>query len=216
MTEVNRPDRALRRRHGKSDAVDAEAAARSVISGRATTVPKAGDGAVEMLRLFKLAKDSAVKSRTQAINQLKSVLISADPALREHLAGLSTTALVSQCSQFEPIPRADVDNAVQYTLRLLARRIQHLTEEIRSLEKHLNLTAQVNDTAPELLQLFGVGQDSAATLLIAAGDNPERLASEASFAALCGTSPVKMSSGKTQRRRLNRGVIARPTRPSSE
>ncbi|WP_406335740.1 IS110 family transposase [Streptomyces sp. NBC_00203] len=203
VTEVNRPDRALRRRHGKSDAVDAEAAARSVISGRATTVPKAGDGAVEMLRLFKLAKDSAVKSRTQAINQLKSVLISADPALREHLAGLSTTALVSQCAQFEPIPRADVDNAVQYTLRLLARRIQHLTEEIRSLEKHL--TAQVNDTAPELLQLFGVGQDSAATLLIAAGDNPERLASEASFAALCGTSPVEMSSGKTQRRRLNRG-----------
>src|SRR6266536_2708946 len=85
VIEVNQPDKGTRRRRGKTDAIDAEAAARAVLAGRATATAKTGDGPVEMARMFKLAKDSAVKSRTQAINQLKAVLVSADPALRESL-----------------------------------------------------------------------------------------------------------------------------------
>jgi transposase len=203
VIEVNRPDRSMRRHRGKTDAVDAEAAARAVVSGRATVTPKTGDGAVEMLRVFKVAKDSAVKARTQAINQLKGILVSADPALREELSGLTAHQLVTRCASLDSEPCAGVAGAVAHTLGVLARRIQNLSAEVRDLEKLI--TDQVHDTAPQLLDLFGVGQDSAATLLIAAGDNPDRLAHEAAFAALCGVSPVEMSSGKTQRRRLNRG-----------
>ncbi|MGW0633943.1 IS110 family transposase [Streptomyces sp. NPDC002758] len=203
VIEVNRPDRSMRRHRGKTDAVDAEAAARAVISGRATVTPKTGDGAVEMLRVFKVAKDSAVKARTQAVNQLKGILVNAEPALREELSGLTTHQLVRRCAGLDAAPCDGVAGAVAHTLRVLASRIQHLNDEVNDLEKLI--TDQVRMTAPALLDLFGVGQDSAATLLIAAGDNPDRLAHEAAFAALCGVSPVEMSSGKTQRRRLNRG-----------
>ncbi|MFJ8254775.1 transposase [Streptomyces sp. NPDC094466] len=88
-------------------------------------------------------------------------------------------------------------------MRLLARHIKHLTEEIDDLNKQI--AKAVEASRPGLLEVRGVGPDSAAALVISAGDNPERLASEASFAAWCGTSPVEASSGKTQRRRLNRG-----------
>lgn len=203
VTEVNCPDKATRRRRGKTDAIDAEAAARAVISGRATTTPKAGDGPVEMARMFKLAKASAIKSRTQAINQLKSILVSADPELRESLAGLSYKTLVRRCAALAPAAPTDATTAAVYALRLLAQRILHLSTEIRDLEAQI--TAVITSHAPQLLERVGVGQDSAAALLITAGDNPERLTSEASFAALCGASPVEASSGKTQRRRLNRG-----------
>lgn len=203
VIEVNRPDRSMRRHRGKTDAVDAEAAARAVISGRATVTPKTGDGAVEMLRVFKVAKGSAIKARTQAINQLKGILVNAEPALREELSGLTNHQLITRCAGLDAARHDGVAGAVAHTLGILARRIQNLNAEIRDLEKLI--TGQVRNTAPQLLELFGVGQDSAATLLIAAGDNPDRLANEAAFAALCGVSPVEMSSGKTQRRRLNRG-----------
>jgi transposase len=203
VTEVNQPDKAARRRHGKTDAVDAEAAARAVLSGRATATAKTSDGPVEMLRLFKLAKGSAVKSRTQAINQLKSVLVCADAALRESLAGLSNPKLIKQCAALTETEISGPAGAAQHTVRLLARRIQNLTEEINDLTRQMADAVQAS--TPALLDVYGVGPDSAAALLIAAGDNPERLDSEASFAALCGTSPVEASSGKTQRRRLNRG-----------
>lgn len=97
----------------------------------------------------------------------------------------------------------DVDGTARYTLRLLARRIVFLTQEIDDLEARL--TATINRHAPELIARNGVGPDTAAALLIAVGDNPDRLHSEASFAALCGVTPVEASSGKTRRRRLNRG-----------
>ncbi|MEU8911624.1 IS110 family transposase [Streptomyces mirabilis] len=203
VTEVNQPDKAARRRHGKTDAVDAEAAARAVLSGRATASAKTSDGPVEMLRLFKLAKGSAIKSRTQAINQLKSVLVSADATLRESLAGLTNPLLFKRCAELEALDTLGPAAAAHHTLRLLARRIQHLTEEINDL--NMRITEAVKVRTPGLLEVNGVGPDSAAVLLIAAGDNPERVDSEASFAALCGTSPVEASSGKTQRRRLNRG-----------
>jgi len=202
VLEVNQPDKAHRRRRGKTDLLDAEAAAVAVLSGRATAVAKAGTGAVEMVRMFKLAKASAVKSRTQAINQLKAVVVTADPALRESLAGLSTVRLVRRCAQLTSDPTT-VTGAAAHTLRLLARRITHLTEEIDDLDTRLAETLDAH--APALLERRGVGPDTAAALLIAAGDNSERLASQASFAALCGASPVESSSGKQQRRRLNRG-----------
>jgi transposase len=203
VTEVNQPDKAARRRHGKTDAVDAEAAARAVLSGRATATAKTGDGPVETLRLFKIAKGSAVKARTQAINQLKSVLVCADPALREDLAGLANPHLIRRCAQLDDLDSTGPADAARHTLRLLARRIQHLTEEIDDLVRQISRA--VKASRPALLDVRGIGPDSAAALLIAAGDNPERLTSEAAFAALCGVSPVEQSSGKTQRRRLNRG-----------
>jgi transposase len=203
VTEVNQPDKAARRRHGKTDAIDAEAAARAVLSGRATAAAKTSDGPVEMLRLLKLAKGSAIKSRTQAINQLKSVLVCADAELRESLAGLSNPRLFQQCALLAESEVSGPAGAARHTLRLLARRIQHLTEEINDLNKRITVAIQAR--TPGLLDVHGVGPDTAAALLISAGDNPERLDSEASFAALCGTSPVEASSGKTQRRRLNRG-----------
>jgi transposase len=203
VCEVNRPDRAGRRRKGKTDAFDAEAAARSVISGEATTIPKSADGPVEMLRIFKLAKDSAIKARTQAINQLKAVLVCAEPELRERLSPLSNPRLLTACSALDLDGDTGPDQAARYTLRLLAKRIQRLSAEIDELTSRM--TATVEAKAPQLLELTGVGPDSAAVLLMAAGDNPERLVSEASFAALCGVSPLEASSGKTSRRRLNRG-----------
>ena len=203
VVEVNRPDRAARRRHGKTDTVDATAAAHAVLSARATSNAKTGDGPVETLRMFHLARASAVRSRTQAVNQLKAVLIGADPALRDTLTGPSRTALIRHCADLPPVTPTDVAAATRYTLRRLAQRIQALTAEERDLQQQS--TAVLNTHAPHLLQRHGVGPDSAAALLITAGDNPERMRSEASFAALCGVSPIEASSGKTRRRRLHRG-----------
>jgi len=203
VTEVNRPDRATRRRRGKSDPVDAEAAAHAVISGRAGAKPKSGDGPVEQIRVFKIAKDSAVKAKRQAINQLHALVVNAEPALRERVGQLGRKALVTRCAAFDPLDDGSVIAAVQHAMRSLARRVQALDAEIADLTGRLE--ALVLDTAPRLLLEHGVGVDSAATLLRTVGDNPQRLHSEAGFAALCGVSPVDMSSGRTRRHRLNRG-----------
>jgi transposase len=203
VIEVNQPDKATRRRRGKTDAIDAETAARAVISGRATGNAKTSDGPVEMIRMFKLAKASAIKARTQAINQLKAVLVAADPALREALTGLSNPILFRRCAQLDTDTPNDATSAAAYTLRLLARRIHELTDEIHDLDKQI--TDAIAMHTPALLEQPGIGPDSAAAILITAGDNPDRLHNEASFAALCGASPIEASSGKTQRRRLNRG-----------
>lgn len=204
VAEVNQPDKATRRRRGKTDAIDGEAAARAVLSGQARAVPKSGDGHAEAIRAYKMARDSAVKSRTQAINQLKAILVTADPAVREPLAGLSAKALVRACTSLADPPGASAATAAAiYTLRVLGRRIQQLSAEASDLQHHI--TAALTVCAGQLLTPIGIGPDSAAALVIAAGDNPGRLRSEASFAALCGVSPVQASSGKTQRHRLNRG-----------
>ncbi|MFF3404379.1 IS110 family transposase [Streptomyces sp. NPDC002659] len=198
VVAVNQPDRAIRRKRGKTDAVDAEAAARAVLSGRADVTPKTGEGPAADMRVLRPAKESAVKARTQAKNQLKAVPLGVDPSLREALSKLTNTALIARCADLP-----DADDAAVFTLRLLARRIQQLTAEVKELARRV--TKAVHRCHPQLLDVIGLGPDSAAALLIAAGDNLERLASEASFAALCGVSPVEQSSGKTQRRRLNRG-----------
>lgn len=203
VIEINQPDRSDRRRRGKTDAIDAEAAARAVLSGRATAMAKTGDGHVEMLRMFRLAKDSATKSRSQAINQLKAVLVRAEPALRDALSGLSKPKLIRRCTELATAAPTDPATAASYTLRLLATRITHLTAEIEDLNARIK--EAINVHTPTLLDRYGVGPDTAGALLLAVGDNPDRLTGEASFAALCGVSPVEASSGKTQRRRLNRG-----------
>ncbi|WP_143591783.1 IS110 family transposase [Thermoactinospora rubra] len=203
VLEVNRPNRAVRRRRGKSDAVDAENAARAVLAGEATAIAKTGDGAVEMVRLFKMAKDSAIKARTQTLNQLRAVLARTDPSLRDSLKGLGQAALLRTCSRFQAGSLVGIEDAAIAVLRTLALRILALTEEIRAHERAL--TEIITGCAPKLLERHGIGPDTAASLLITAGDNPERLNSEAAFAALCGVNPIEASSGKTTRHRLNRG-----------
>ena len=203
VVEVNRPDRAMRRRQGKTDVIDAEAAGRAVLSGRATAAPKSGTGPVEMIRMFKIAKDSAVKARTQALNQLKAVLVMAEAGLREQFAMLSTPRLIKACAALDEAVVATPADAARHTLRLLANRIRQLSGEVDELTTRI--AASIETTNSALLERRGVGPDSAAVLLITAGDNADRLTSEASFAVLCGVSPVEASSGKTSRRRLSRG-----------
>ncbi|MEV0734350.1 IS110 family transposase [Polymorphospora sp. NPDC050346] len=203
VIEVNRPDRAARRRHGKTDTVDAVAAALAVLTGRAAATAKTTNGPVEMLRMFRLARASAVKSRTQAINQLKAVIVTAAAALRDTLTGLSDATLIRHCAAMPNTTPTDVDTATVYTLRRLAQRIQALTTEERDLQRQI--TAVLTTHAPQLLDRHGIGPDTASALLVTAGDNPDRMHSEASFAALCGVNPIEASSGKTRRRRLNRG-----------
>ncbi|WP_030340421.1 IS110 family transposase [Streptomyces sp. NRRL S-1022] len=207
VIEVNRPDRTARRLLGKSDPLDAQAAARAVLSGRARAQAKAGDGPVHSARMLKLAKDSAVKARTQAINQLKAVLVIADPALRERLPSLGNADLFHTCARLGLRDgEGDDDVVAQAThmaLRMLAERIEQLTGQIDELNQRI--TRLVERHAPQLLVPVGIGPDSAVTLLITMGDNPERLNTEASFAALCGVSPVEYSSGRRSTRRLNHG-----------
>ncbi|MEV8393511.1 MULTISPECIES: transposase [unclassified Streptomyces] len=164
VVEVNQPDRATRRKRGKTDAVDADAAARAVLSGRATTVPKNGDGPAADMRVLRLAKESAVKARTQALNQLKDVLLAIDPDLRELLTGLNNPALVATCAALD----ADEQGEALFTMRLLARRVQHLSDEVKELTRRT--TRAVRSCRPQMLDLVGAGPDSAAILLITAGD----------------------------------------------
>jgi transposase len=174
------------------------------LAGEASSVPKSGDGTVEMIRALRAARRSAIKARTQAANQLQSLRVTAPEELRHRLRGLHTKELVSVAARFRlgDAPR-DVPTATRFALRSVARRYEALSEEITELEAHLDrLVAQA---APELLSLPGIGTDNAATLLVVAGDNPRRLGSEASFASLCGVAPIEASSGKVVRHRLNRG-----------
>jgi transposase len=205
VVEVNRPDRATRRRQGKSDPVDADAAARAVQAGDATGLPKAGTGTVEMLRVLRVARQTALKARTQATNALRALLVTAPPELREPLRALSKTALPRAAAALDPGPGrlASPTAATMRALGILGARHATLTAEITALETQISQL--IAKHAAPLLALFGVGADSASALLLAAGDNPERLHCEAAFAALSGVSPVEASSGKTIRHRLNRG-----------
>ncbi len=203
VVEVDRPKRKTRR-HGKSDTIDAEAAARAVLSGEATAVPKTGDGPVEMIRVLRLTRRSAVKNRTMTANQLNALVTTAPYALRDQLRGLSTGKRVTVAARFRAGEQpATVLEATRYALRELARRYQHLTDQIGRLDSQLDRL--VAETAPDLVTKVGVGTHTAAALLVTAGDNPERLAHEGSFAHLTGSAPLDASSGKQQRHRLNRG-----------
>jgi transposase len=203
VIEVNRPDRSTRRRLGKSDPTDAEMAARSVLAGVAKDRPKSGVDEVEMIRMLKGAKDSAMKSRTQAINQIKALVVTSPPEIRAYLRDMSVSKLISRCARWRPGCLETTTDAAKYALLSLARRHAQLSQEIKGLD--VELARLTESFAPALTGSFGIGPDTAAALLITAGSNPERLKSEAAFAALCGVSPVPASSGKTNRYRLNRG-----------
>jgi transposase len=204
VTEVERPRRRHLHRNSKSDSRDAERAARAVLAAETAGEPKSADGRVEMIRALRAARRSAVKSRTQAANQLQGLRVTAPDGLRHRLRGLSTKELVAVTARFRL--KDDPDNvleATRFALRSVARRYEVLSEEIAQLD--VQLDRLVVETAPKLVSLPGIGTDHAATLLTVVGDNPERLKSEASFASLCGVSPVQASSGKVVRHRLNRG-----------
>ena len=201
--EINRPDRSRRRLRGKSDPTDAESAARTVLSGNASSVPKSQTGAAEALRTVSVARRSAVKARTQAINQLKALLVSAPDAIRNKLWNSKPEQCVGHCARLRSLGDTVLLQTLASTLRLLAKRWMHLTAELRELDA--TLERLTNHAAKRLRAQFGVGPQSAATLLAVAGDNPERLRNEAALAALCGASPLQASSGKTVRHRLNRG-----------
>ena len=204
VVEVNRLNRQMRRRRGKTDAVDAEAAARAALSREAAAVPKAADGPVEAIRMLSAARRSAVKARTQAANQVNGLLVTAGEHLKERLRGLRTAGVMDSCARLRPDTSTDVvETAAKRALRALARRHQALSVEIAELDAELlRLCEHAN---PALLAACGVGPEVAAALLVTAGDNPDRMRNDASFAALCGASPIEASSGRTARHRLNRG-----------
>lgn len=203
VMEVNRPNRQTRRRNGKSDPVDAEAAARATLAGEAIGLPKSQDGAVEVIRILRLQRKSAIQARTQAANQLHALVSTAPEPLRTELRDLSLPALLARVRKGRAPKPVDAQSATQRVLRGLAARWHSLDGEVTELDGMLE--ALVKQTAPELLALRGVGVDVAGTLMVTAGDNPERLSDEASFAAMCGVSPVDASSGRQHRHRLNRG-----------
>ena len=202
VIDVNRPNRQSRRRKGKTDAVDAEAAARAVLSGDATVTPKAGNGPIEAVRQLRVARSGAMKARTAAANQLHSLTDTAPDALRQRLRPLTTRARATTASRFRGGDTASPLGAAKLALAAVARRWLALSEEIAALDRAIK--AILDQIAAPLLQRHGVGYETAGALLVTAGDNPERIASEKSYAALCGTSPVEISSGRTNRHRLNR------------
>ncbi|MGV9193144.1 IS110 family transposase [Microbacterium sp. MC2] len=205
VVEVNQPHPHLRARRGKDDAIDAEAAARKALSGQATAVPKITTGVVESIRVLRLARESAVRSRTRTLVQLRSLLVTAPAKLREQLTERSAMVLVARCSGLRPdLSRLDEPlQATKRALRTLARRIQMLDEEIA--EADTALKQLVERCAPTLISKLAIGPGHAAQLLITAGQNIDRLHSEAAFARLCGVAPIPVSSGKTHRMRLHRG-----------
>jgi transposase len=204
VIEVDRPNRAARRRSGKSDPLDAVEAARAALGGRASSISKSKDGAVEAIRVLVVAKRSARQARVKALTQMRHLIITAPDQLRSRLKGLTVIALVGEAARLPPSKTGDpVTAAHKASLCSLAKRIQGLEEEIAELDQRIEALLAV--TAPELLSRFGVGPDTAAALLVSAGDNPERLHSEAAWAHLCGVAPIPASSGKTTRHRLDRG-----------
>jgi transposase len=204
VVEVDRPNRQLRRRAGKSDPVDAVEAARAAQSGRAFGRAKTRDGNAEAIRALVVAKRSARSTRIKTLNQIRHLGFTAPDDLRERLHGLSSTHVTIEAASLRPRGDADpVRFATKTALRTLGRRVQALDDEMAELDVHI--AELVSATAPQLLALFGVGAHTAALLLVTAGDNPDRLRSEAAWAHLCGVSPIQASSGKVTRHRLNRG-----------
>ena len=206
VIEVNQPHPHARQRLGKSDPIDAELAARAVLSGTATAVPKKTSGIVEAIRQLSVARAGALKARTAALQQLDDLLITAPDGLRGELRrGRTLKARAALCLQLRP----DVERihepaqAAKLALRSLARRVRELDREIAELDRQLEQL--VSAAAPRTVDLFGVGTQSASQLLVTAGQNIDRLRSEAAFAKICGAAPIQASSGRTKRHRLDYG-----------
>src|SRR5271163_1971775 len=204
VTEVGRPNRQRRARHGKTDSIDAAGAAAMVLAGDDLGDPKTADGITEMLRVLRIARVSAVRARAKAFNALKDLIVTAPDELRDELAGRHKLHLIGACAGLatSEIPSTPTE-AVSIAVKSLAERCLQLDAETKARDTQIEaLTAHA---CPTLRHVYGVGPDTAATLLVALGDNPERIGSDAAFAKLCGVSPIEASSGKTVRHRLNRG-----------
>jgi transposase len=204
VVEVDRQNRQARRQSGKTDPLDAVEAARAVLSGRAYGKAKSRDGSVEAIRVLVVAKRSARASRIKALTQMRQLTFNAPDQLQSRLKGLPIAQFVAAAQGLRPTRSPDpVTAATKASLSSLAHRVADLEDEIAELDAMI--IPLLEATAPELLGVYGVGIDTAAALLVAAGDNPERLRSEAAWAHLCGVSPLEASSGKVTRHRLNRG-----------
>lgn len=203
VVEVNRPHQQLRRQRGKSDPIDAEAAARMVLAEQATAVPKERTGIVEAIRVLRAARGGAVKARTAALNQLNALVTTAPETLRASLRGRSLLQTAQHCARLRPdaTQMHDPVQATKTALHAVAGRVMALTAEITHASTHLQVL--VAQAAPRTTALLGISTEHAGQLLTTAGDNPHRLRSEAAFAALCAASPIPASSGKTDRHRLN-------------
>ena len=204
VLEIDCPSRQTRYRRGKSDTIDAEAAARAVLAGTATSTPKSRTGVVESIRVLRIARRSAVTERASTINRLHSVVSTAPDELRAKLRTLTVRQLVATCASTRPGDLADPIQATKFALRSLARRHQHLSDEIAALDAQLKPLV-IAAAPPSLLARNGVGIDVAGQLLVTAGDNPDRLHSAAAFANLCGVAPIPVASGHSSTYRLNRG-----------
>jgi transposase len=204
VVEVDRPNRQIRHRKGKSDPTDATAAARAALSGEAAGIPKLRNGPMEQMRVLLVARRSARDQRIQTLNQIRHLVFTAQEPVRERFLGRYQRGMLTEMAKMRPRPTSDpVLFVTLSTIRNLARRIKGLDEETSIIRTQLGVL--VDTVAPSLLELYGVGPETAAELLVAAGDNPHRIRSEAAWAHLCGVAPVPASSGKTIRHRLNRG-----------
>lgn len=204
VSEVGRLKRQRRARYGKSDDADAAGAAAMVLAGEDLGVPKTADGPAEMVRVLRVARTSAVRARAKAVTALKSLIVTAPDELREHLTDLHKSDLLYACRilTVPEIPATPID-AVKTAIKSLAVRCRELDAETERLGRQIDtITAAA---APKLRAVYGIGPDTAATLLTAIGDNAQRIRTDAAFAKLCGVSPIEASSGKTVRHRLNRG-----------
>ena len=204
VVEVDRPNRQVRRKVGKSDPTDAVAAARAALSGAASVTPKSRNGPVEQMRVLLVARRSARTQRIQTLNQLRHLVFTAPEPIRVRFKDRYQTALVTEAAKMRPRQGSEpVTFTTNTVIRGLARRIQGLNAEMKQIDQ--TLVELLGDTAPSLLALYGLGPDTAASLLVAAGDNPDRLHTERGWAHLCGVTPIPASSGKVTRYRLNRG-----------
>src|SRR6201994_3315652 len=203
VVEVDRSDRQDRRRQGKSDPLDAVSAARAAQSGRARGAPKGRDGAVEAIRALMVARRSAAGERTRTINQARALLLTGPDDLRARFTRHTPAALATGLASLRPRPGDVAGYAVRVALRELGRRAKFLDGQLGRLDELI--VPLVTARAPRLLAVYGLGPRTAALLLIAAGDHPGRLRSEAAWAHLCGVAPIPASSGKVARHRLNPG-----------
>jgi transposase len=202
VVEVNRPHAHTRNRRGKNDAIDAEAAARKVLAGECTAIPKDTTGIVEAIRQLLLARASAVHARAAAMHQLGQLVVTAPAQVRQSLTAKTLAGKAAQAARWRPDPTrlADPAQAARTALRSIARRIHTLSDEIKLLDRQLAIL--VRRAAPRTLALLGVGVTHAAQMLVTAGQNIDRLRSENAFAHMCGADPIPASSGKTERHRL--------------
>ena len=205
VLEVTTPDKQDRRRRGKNDDLDAQNAAHAAFAGQRTVTPRSRDGMIESLRVLMACRKTAVSARRVALQMIHNTIVCAPDGLRDQLRSLTRMQLVRTLASWRPDLTAyrDLESAYRIGLKSLARRYLELHDEIADLD--VMIAAIVDELAPNLVARNSIGHIGAAQLLLTAGDNPERLRSEASFASLCGVSPVPASSGKTVRHRLNRG-----------